>query len=1086
MQFRVLGPLEVESQGRLVPIAAAKERTLLALLLLRANAPVSRDRLIDELWGESPPPTARHTLEAYVSRLRRTLTAAGDGAHIETQPGGYLFRVGGDQLDALRFERLVGEGKRALRADPREADLKLTRALELWRGDVLGDLALDVGVVEASRLEELHLEALELRVDARLELGLHRELVAELTPLVAAHPLRERFRSQLMLALYRSGRQADALEEFRRARRRLVEELGIEPGAELQQLQAAILRQDPVLAGPPPPAGPGPRRTRRRLSVVLAVAALASVAAIVPLLVGRGEEALAVDADSLGVVDAGRSRVEGQIDVGFSPMRVATAQSSIWVTNLDEDTVSRIDPETQTVRQTIGVGDGPDGVAAGDGFVWVANSMDGTLAKISPRTNAVVDRIQVGAGPRDVVAGLGSVWTANTLEHTISRIDPRSDRVVATFASGGTAPTALALGSGSLWVANASSDVVSRLDPRSGRALAQIPVGGGPSALAWGHGSLWVTSNDAATVTRIDPSTNLVVAAVPVGGSPGGLAVSADAVWVGDEERLSLARVDPAANTVGERIELANRPEGIAALGDRLYVAVRDSGRTHRGGTLTAVVEDVSPLDPADAGGGDRYDCLVRCVLPGAGPLKPDLAAALPRPTDGGRTYRFALRSGIRFSNGEPLRPSDVAHTVTRLFRLQTYASMLLEGVVGGPGCVRAPARCDLSRGVVADDAANTVTFHLAAPDPAFLEKLAFVMIVPSSTPFRRLEEKPIPGTGPYMVAEYRPGRVLRLVRNPHFRVWAPDVQPDGFPDEIVSRLDVAPSRWLDTVLRGEADVTNPADAAQLREATTQHPHLTQSQVQPSTTTLIMNTDAPPFDDVRVRRAVNFAVDRAALARLYPSGGAPTCQWLPPNFPAYRRYCPYTLAAGADGAWVAPDLEKARMLVDASGTRGMRVTFWAPANEFVQPSADYVVSLLRRLGYRADLKHFSNETYLQRVTDPRLQIAWGWHWFPDFPTPAGLFTGILGCGATPSSMSPSRVCDGRLRTLAERASARDATDPAAAVELWTRVDHELVDAAGWVWLYNLRTTVVFSERVGNRGAATRVAAGPNLPQLWVR
>jgi DNA-binding SARP family transcriptional activator/class 3 adenylate cyclase len=254
MEFRVLGPLEVESGQGLVQITAEKERAVLALLLFRANRTVSRDLLIDELWGEHPPATARHTLEGYVSRLRRALSAGGDRRLIESQPGGYRIRVDEDQLDVLRFERLLEEGRAALASGTlEEAENILATALALWRGPVLDDLAYESFVeAEARRLEELRLGALEARLQAGLQRGRHSELIGELQSLVTDHPLRERLRGQLMLALYRSGRQADALAVYRDGRVRLVDELGIEPGRELQELEQAILRHDPGLELPTP------------------------------------------------------------------------------------------------------------------------------------------------------------------------------------------------------------------------------------------------------------------------------------------------------------------------------------------------------------------------------------------------------------------------------------------------------------------------------------------------------------------------------------------------------------------------------------------------------------------------------------------------------------------------------------------------------------------------------------------------------------------------------------------------------------------------------------------------------------------
>ena len=238
--FRILGSLEVEGAG---PLGGPQQRELLGRLLLSANAVVSVDRLVDDVWGEQPPEHAREALQVYVSKLRKAIP---DGRErIRWEQGGYRITVEDDELDARRFERLVAEGRRLLAADEAAAAASaFDEALGLWRGaaDMEGSHK-----PELARLEELRLSAEEDRIDAELARSRERELVAELERLVALEPLRERRRRQLMLALYRSGRQAEALAAFRDARRTLVEELGLEPSAELRELEAAILRQDPAL-----------------------------------------------------------------------------------------------------------------------------------------------------------------------------------------------------------------------------------------------------------------------------------------------------------------------------------------------------------------------------------------------------------------------------------------------------------------------------------------------------------------------------------------------------------------------------------------------------------------------------------------------------------------------------------------------------------------------------------------------------------------------------------------------------------------------------------------------------------------------
>ena len=243
MEFRILGPLEVWAEGVEVSLGGPKQRALIALLLLHPNEVVPTDRLIEELWGEDSPERAAAALRVNVSRLRKALPQD----VLTTRSPGYVMRVEPDELDLHRFERLVDEGRsllaRGLAADASE---RLREALSLWRGPALADFAYESFAQAAiARLEEIRLAAVELRIDADLVLGRHDELVGELEALVAEHPLRERLQMYLMTALYRSGRQAEALDAYKDARRALVDELGIDPSPALQELERAILRQDP-------------------------------------------------------------------------------------------------------------------------------------------------------------------------------------------------------------------------------------------------------------------------------------------------------------------------------------------------------------------------------------------------------------------------------------------------------------------------------------------------------------------------------------------------------------------------------------------------------------------------------------------------------------------------------------------------------------------------------------------------------------------------------------------------------------------------------------------------------------------------
>src|SRR5947209_3490283 len=251
MEFRILGPLEVLDEGKPVALGTLKERLVLAVLLLHANEFVSRERLIDDLWGEAPPPTARKAVNVYISKLRRMLTREGDDP-IATASGGYRLRLEPEQLDAAVMEQVVAEARGSVsNGELESAAERFGEALSLWRGPTLAGLQLESrGRDEVARLDEARVAALMDRIDCDLALGRQEQVLGELNVLVREHPLRERLRAQQMLALYRADRQADALAAYAEARRTLVDDLGIEPSEALQRLQQAILRHDPSLETP--------------------------------------------------------------------------------------------------------------------------------------------------------------------------------------------------------------------------------------------------------------------------------------------------------------------------------------------------------------------------------------------------------------------------------------------------------------------------------------------------------------------------------------------------------------------------------------------------------------------------------------------------------------------------------------------------------------------------------------------------------------------------------------------------------------------------------------------------------------------
>src|SRR5919197_1721765 len=600
MEFRVLGPLEAWNDDRPVRLGGPKQRALLAILLLRRNEIVSRRVLIDELWGEQPPPSATHTLDTHVYRLRK---ACGE-ARVVTTDGGYVARVGPDELDLERFERLVAEA-RALRGqgDDRGAVERLGAALALWRGPPLGGLEAEpFASIEIQRLDELRLAAFEERFDAELALGRQDGLVPELQALVARNPLRERLHGQLMLALYREGRQVEALGVYRELRRHLADELGLEPGPALRAIEHEILRQEPELtvvqAGPA--VEPEGRRRLRLVALVVAGAGLLGGAALAATLLvgGPRHHQLRVGGNAIALVGRGGFSAVAPLD--GPPTAVAWGLGSLWVAHVDAGTVDRVDPRSNDVRQTIRVGSGPSALGAGGGEIWIANSLDSTVSRIDPATNGVVQTIRVGRGPSAVAVSGASVWIANTAGPSLSRIDARTGRVVGTVPLD-SSPTALAFGDGAIWVTSDAARTVSRVDPRTDSVVATVPVGGGPDAIAVCRGSVWIANALDGTLSRIDPGRTSVVATIPVGGTPSSLAATAAGIWVGDELGSAVALVDPASDVVVRRLHVNGDAESVAAGGGGVWVGVRAFGSRHRGGRL--VLLDPSPtidsLDPA-------------------------------------------------------------------------------------------------------------------------------------------------------------------------------------------------------------------------------------------------------------------------------------------------------------------------------------------------------------------------------------------------------------------------------------------------------------------------------------------------------
>jgi YVTN family beta-propeller protein len=581
MQYRVLGPLEIEHDGELLLLGGAKQRALLAVLLLHANEVVSRDVLIEDLWGGRGRPGSVHSLEVQVSRLRKVLRTSED-QRLVTQPTGYQLTVGADELDLLCFERLLNDGRSALGSGgAAEAARILREALSLWRGRAFEEFAYEsFAQVEIERLEERRLEALEERIDADLALGHQADLVAELEALVRHHPLRERLRGQLMLALYRSGRQAEALTAYQNARRELVEELGIEPSHALRSLEQGILRQDAVLEAPPVQPRDAPvvqeeRLTDRRrlflIALVLSGLAAAAVGVTLALLSGRETGLPSITADSVGAIDPNSGKIVADTPVGQRPTDLA-ADGGVWAANFDSGTLSRIDPETRKVVSVTNAGGTPTGLAAGDGSLWVSNGFAGRVLRVDEQSGRVTATIPIEGHPGAIAVDRNAVWVANPITDTVARIDPNSLQVSTIRVGSG--PIGIAVGASSVWVANGLEQTLTRIDSFTGAVVGRrIALRFTPTGVAFGDGSVWVTGTAADSLARVDPKTNQSSASIPVGDGPTGVVVFARRVWVADTFGRSVSEIDPARNRVVRTIGFGESPEGIAFSQGRLWVA---------------------------------------------------------------------------------------------------------------------------------------------------------------------------------------------------------------------------------------------------------------------------------------------------------------------------------------------------------------------------------------------------------------------------------------------------------------------------------------------------------------------------------
>ncbi len=862
---------------------------------------------------------------------------------------------------------------------------------------------------------------------------------------------------------------------------------------------------------------------RRRRVVVAAATALALLAGAIGYVTLSGGGASFVPADSVAAINAESGDIESTVAVRRRPVGIAAAPDGIWVANSIDRSVTHVGKDGRI--ETISVGRGPIAVASGtvgraEPFIWVASTDARNVSRISPKTGgAVGEPIQAGNGLSALAYGAGALWLTHAVDGTVWRVDPSSGKTTKEIPTG-PGLRGIVVTKDAVWVTSETAGTVTKIDPRSGGIVRVVQVGNGPSAVAVGAGSVWVANGLDGTVSRVDESSGSVSGTTRVGSGPRAVAFARGRVFVANEESGSVTMIDARSGDVIRQIELENAPMGLAAAEDRVWVSVRGGILRYKGGTLRIGTRDVaSTFDPTF--GGDSVSYYLMPVLydgltafkrvggPEGNQLVPNLVEEIRRPTDDGLTYSFTLRAGLKYSDGSSVKASDVRGTFERIIRNKTYGASFLPALKGSEACTQ--TKCDLSAGLVTDDDARTVVFRLRRSNPDFPYILAtpFLSIVPSSAPAGNAGQVPIPGTGPYRIASGKleldaegsgVSGTASLERNPHFQARGL-AQPNAYPDRIEIIMGGTPAEHVEAIKSGRLDFTPDLGLPALRQLTEETDAEFPSQLHsvdfPSTVFAILNPKVPPFDDVRARKALNYAVDRRALITAAgPLTRELSCQLLPENMIGYAPYCPYTKAPNPSGQWTGPDLDTGRRLVAESGTSGQRVTVWiiegdAPEALIRRRVAPVIADALEAIGYLPSIRAVPGGLpgYFEALKDPnrKLQIMLT-GWATEYPSPANYLLPLMTCPETLAQLGQeastfTHYCSRKIDKLTLQALDLQAEDPAASAKLWASVDRQVSDEAPLVNWSNGRSVFFVSGRVGNvQGHTTYVVL---LTQMWV-
>ncbi len=749
------------------------------------------------------------------------------------------------------------------------------------------------------------------------------------------------------------------------------------------------------LVDAPPPAAP---RSRTRIGIAIAAALLLAAAALAFVLT-RDSDGVSATPNSIVALDPSGS-IGASVPVGARPVAIASGAGALWVANLDDESVTRVDVASQEALRTIPVEGAPTALAATGNAVWVTHG-----ARDLSRIDATYNRLTLtrplavtgffGETVRPALAAFRSIWIVSP-NGVVSRIDPDSAGVTGSVGVGN-GPSSIAAGAGSVWVTNSVDGTVTRIDP-STLVAETIPVGHGPAAVAVNDAGAWVANAGDNALVRIDTSTNAVAGTTPVGDGPAAVLATPAALWVANARDGTVMRLDPRSGEVSKTIRLGGTPTALATDGERVWVAIAPAAPPSpaAGGVAHLTTQsDLPSLDPAFGWSYLLYTTCANLVTypdkpaPEGLRIVPEVAQAVPLPTGGGATYTFRIRPGFRFSppSNEPVTAKTFKSTIERVTnpRVKSPVASDFSGIVGYSAYRKGQAG-GIS-GIVARG--STLTIRLTRRDGGFLAILAGLSAcaVPRGTPASPVGIDDIPSAGPYYIASYTPRQQLVLERNPNYHGDRPHRL-----DRIEIAIGVDPNRALGQVEAGTADyaLELPRKAGPRLESAygpgsdAAKAGLQQYFISEAVASryLHMNTSRPLFSDVRLRRAVNYALDRralvaegrrAAIGNPYDSG-APSDDFIPPYAPGGADVDLYPLNG--------PDLARARRVAGRGRVHATAILYTPNLSPW-REEAQIIRRNLEPLGIDVQVKEFAIGDFYARITrrgEPfdLAMNSWGW------------------------------------------------------------------------------------------------------------